>query len=576
MTPPPESDGGMRGIVRRAAGGARGVADNAFDATIGRVGHSVGEAALDATNATAQQVIEDLEPYLIEEAIPRIVEGITPYLSEEVVPEVLAGVTDHLTTVTIPELVDGVTGHLVEVSVPEVVAGVTPRLVDDLLPRLLTDLQPYLEQQLVPRIVDGLAPYLEQSIAPQLVDALMPKIRDQVAPDLLDALMPRIETDIAPQLVDALMPKIRDQVAPDLLDALMPRIQTDIAPQLVDALMPKIRDQVAPDLLDALMPRIETDIAPQLVDALMPKIRDQVAPDLLDALMPRIETDIAPQLVDALMPKIRREVVPQILDDIVDDPRIRDLIREQSQGLFLDALEGFRGTLADVDSLVDRVGRRLFRRPPRPRPETALQLVLADVSPDATKPLRLAIDDLSKQRATWRALPAPPAPPGRQFTYAGAATRLLGLGIDLFVVGYLNTLLFSTLASLIDSLFGGEPPTWIALTLVVLAVSVIPTYLGVTVWAVGRSLGMGVVGVRVCTPDGRRPGFVRAMVRAWVGMFGLVFWLMTAAISFFDSKRRSLLDLLMHTEVRYSVPETQQRRHVRDAVQDQRREAGPT
>ena len=605
MTPPPDSDDGLRGIVRRAAGGARNAADNAFDATVGRVGHSVGEAALDATNATAQQVIEDLEPYLIEEAIPRIVAGITPYLTDEVVPEVLAGITDHLTTVTIPEVVDGVTGHLVESTVPEVVAGVTPRLVDDLLPRLLADLQPYLEQQLVPHIVDGLVPHLEQTIAPglidslmpklgeevaprlvdtlmpriqteiapQLVDALMPKIRDQVAPDLLEALMPRIQTEIAPQLVDALMPKIRDQVAPDLLEALMPRIQTEIAPQLVDALMPKIRDQVAPDLLEALMPRIQTEIAPQLVDALMPKIRDQVAPDLLEALMPRIQTEIAPQLVDALMPKIRKEVVPQILDDIVDDPRIRDLIREQSQGLFLDAIEGFRGTLADVDSLVDRLGRRWLRRPPRPVPESAVQLVLADTSPDDTKPVRLAVEDLSKQRAAWRALPAPPAPPGRTFTYAGAVTRLLGLAIDIFVVGYLITVLFSTLGSFIDSLFDGSPPEWLNLTFLALAASVIPMYLGLCYWALGRSLGMGIVGIRVCTPDGRRPGFLRAIVRAWLGMIGMVFWIMTAFISLFDSKRRSLLDLLAHTEVRYSVPETQQRRHVRDAVQEQRAEA---
>ena len=605
MTPPPDSDEGLRGIVRRAAGGARNAADNAFDATVGRVGHSVGEAALDATNATAQQVIEDLEPYLIQEAIPRIVAGITPYLTDEVVPEVLAGITDHLTTVTIPEVVDGVTGHLVESTVPEVVAGVTPRLVDDLLPRLLTDLQPYLEQQLVPHIVDGLVPHLEQTIAPgliealmpriqteiapQLVDALMPKIRDQVAPDLLEALMPRIETEIAPQLlealmprieteiapqlVDALMPKIRDQVAPDLLEALMPRIQTEIAPQLVDALMPKIRDQVAPDLLEALMPRIQTEIAPQLVDALMPKIRDQVAPDLLEALMPRIQTEIAPQLVDALMPKIRKEVVPQVLDDIVDDPRIRDLIREQSQGLFLDAIEGFRGTLADVDSLVDRLGRRWLRRPPRPAPESALQLVLADTSPDDTKPVRLAVEDLSKQRAAWRAMPAPPAPPGRTFTYAGAATRLLGLAIDIFVVGYLITVLFSTLGSFIDSLFDGNPPEWLNLTFLALAASVIPVYLGLCYWALGRSLGMGIVGIRVCTPDGRRPGFLRAMARAWLGLIGMVFWLLTAFISLFDSKRRSLLDMLAHTEVRYSVPETQQRRHVRDAVQEQRAEA---
>jgi uncharacterized RDD family membrane protein YckC len=231
--------------------------------------------------------------------------------------------------------------------------------------------------------------------------------------------------------------------------------------------------------------------------------------------------------------------------------------------------------LADVDSLVERIGRRLVGKKPRPKPESALQMVLAEASPDETTPVRLAIDDLSRQRAIWRALPAPPAPPGRVFTYAGAATRLLGLTIDLFVVGYLNTVLFSTIGGLVDSLFGGNPPEWLMLTLVALAASVIPTYLGLCYWILGRSLGMGIVGIRVCTPDGRRPGFLRAMVRAWVGMFGLVFWAVTGAISFFDAKRRSLLDRLAHTEVRYSVPENQQRRHVRDAVLEKKAEAGP-
>lgn len=452
-----DSDDGLLGFVRRAAGGAREVADSAFDATVGRVGHTAGELALEATNSTAQQVIEDLEPYLIAEAIPRIVAGITPYLTDEVVPEVLAGITDQLTTVTVPDVVDGVTDHLTAVTVPAVVSGVTPRLVDDLLPHILAELQPYLEQQLVPQIVDGL----------------------------------------------------------------------------------------------------------------MPKIQDQVAPELLEALMPRIENEVAPQLVDALMPKIRREVVPQILDDIVDDPRIRDLIREQSQGLFLDTLEGFRGKLADADNTVDSVGRKILRRPKRPRTDTALEIVLADVPSDETKPLRLAIDDLAEQRSKWRSLPTPPAPAGRDYTYAGAASRLLGLGIDLAVVGYLTTVLFSTLGGLVDSLFDGNPPEWLTYTLVALAASAIPTYLALCYWILGRTLGMGIVGVRICTPDGRRPGLVRSVVRAWALVVGLVFWVVTGVTSFFDSKRRSLLDLITHTEVRYSVPESQQRRHVRDAVEEQ-------
>ncbi len=532
--------------MRRAVGGA-------LDATVGRVGHTVTEAAMDVTGATAQQVIEDLEPYLIQEAIPRIVDGLTPYLTDKVVPEVLEGITDHLVADTVPDIVDGVTAHLVAVTVPQVVDGVTPRLVADLLPKLLEDLRPYLEAELVPRIVEGLVPYIQEQVAPELIDGLMPKIRDEVAPQLIEALMPRIEEQIAPQLIDALMPKIRDQIAPDLVDALMPRIRDEMAPQLVDALMPKITDEVAPQLLDSLMPRIRDEMAPQLVDALMPKITDEVAP----------------QLVDALMPKIRTEVVPLILDDIVDDPAVRDLIREQSQGLFLDAIEGFRGTLADADNLTERVVRKVFRRPPRPKPESGLQLVLAEESEEDTKPLRLAVEDLATQRALWRAMPVHPAPPGRSYMYAGAATRLLGVVIDLAGVGYITAQVLATTVSLLESLFG-ELPQWLTALLYVIALCAIPIYLSLCYWALGRTFGMAVVGIRVCTPDGRRPALVRSILRAWVGILGVIIWLLTGVFSLFDARRRTLLDRLVHTEVRYSVPETQQRRHVRDAIQEKR------
>jgi uncharacterized RDD family membrane protein YckC len=504
-------DAGLRSSVRRAV-------DGAFDATVGRVGHTVTEAAMDVTGATAQQVIEDLEPYLIQEAIPRIVEGLTPYLTDTVVPEVLEGITGHLVADTVPEIVDGVTAHLVAVTVPEVVAGVTPRLVADLLPALLEDLRPYLEAELVPRIVEGLVPHIQEQVAPELIDGLMPKIRDQVAPDLIEALMPRIEEQIAPQLIDALMPKIRDQVAPDLIDALMPRIRDEVAPQLVDALMPTITDE------------------------------------------------IAPQLVDSLMPKIRAEVVPLILDDIVDDPRVRDLIREQSQGLFLDALESLRENLADADDLVERIGRRLLRQSPRPQPESAVSLML-DAAGDAdTTPARLTRENLGEQRSAWRAMPVPPAPPGREFAHAGALTRLVAFGVDVTVVGWLVSQGLSALINLLDSLFT-PVPEWLVLILGGIAASFVPIYLGISWWLTGRSLGSWVVGTRVCTPDGRNPGFVRALVRSWAAVLGVVIWVLAGIFSLFDRKRRSWLDLLLHTEVRYVVPLDQQRRYIREEIQ---------
>ena len=469
-------DTGLRSGMRRAVGGA-------LDATVGRVGHTVTEAAMDVTGATAQQVIEDLEPYLISEAIPRIVDGLTPYLTDKVVPEVLEGITDHLVADTVPDIVDGVTAHLVAVTVPQVVDGVTPRLVADLLPKLLEDLRPYLEAELVPRIVEGLVPYIQDQVAPDLIDGLMPKIRDEVAPQLVEALMPRIEEQIAPQLIDALMPKITDEVAP--------------------------------------------------------------------------------QLVDALMPKIRTEVVPLILDDIVEDPRVRDLIREQSQGLFLDALESVRENLADADNLVERFGRHLLRRPPRPEPESVVSLVLDDLGD--TNPARLTRANLREQRAVWRAMPVPPAPPGREFSHAGVVTRLLAFGVDFAVVGWLAAQALSALVNLLDSLL--DPiPQWLVVILTFIAASFIPIYLGISWWLTGRSLGSWLVGTRVCTPDGRNPGLVRSLVRGWAGVVGVLLWIVLGIFSLFDTRRRSMLDRLLHTEVRNVVPLDQQRRYIRQAL----------
>jgi len=415
-------------------------------------------------------------------------------------------------------------------SVTEVAVDATGATVE----QVIEEIEPYLVEEAIPRIVDGVTPYLSQTVVPAILDDLTPR--------LVEDLLRRILTDLRPYL------------------------EAELVPAVVDGLVPHLNESVAPELIDALMPKIQEEIAPQLVDALMPKIEKEIAPQLVEALMPMIEEQVAPQLVDSLMPKIRSEVVPTIMDDIIDDPAVRDLIREQSQGLFLDALEGFRGTLADLDTVVDRVGRRLLRRGPRPEQPTALALVLDQESEEDSRPLRVAVADLAETRAMWRDLPLPPAPPGRSFTYGGAVTRLLGLAIDVTVVGWVAGQGLSALINLLDSLFG-TLPSWLVATFSVLAASIIPIYLAFAYWATGRTLGMAVTGLRVCTPDGRRPGFVRSVVRSWMGMLLLIVWLITGPVTLFDSKRRSVLDMLVHTEVRYSVPETQQRRHIRDALQ---------
>ncbi len=425
----PEGSGGSSGL--------RGRARRAVGATVGRVTDTVGGVAMDVTGSTAQQVIEELQPYLVDEAIPKILEGLTP------------------------------------------------TLVEDLLPRILEDLRPYLEAELVPRVVDALVPHLSETVAPELLETLMPTIRDEIAPDLVRALMPMIEAEIAPQLVDALLPSIRDE--------------------------------------------------------------------------------IAPELVDALMPKIRTEVVPVILEDIIDDPRVRDLIREQSQGLFLDALESVRENLADVDNLVENVGRRLVRRPARPQPESGLDLVLTATGGTGRSATRATLDNLAEQRRAWRSMPVAPPPPGREFAHAGVVTRVLSFAADVSLVGWLVSQGLSALVNLLDSLLS-PVPQWLVLVLGAIAASVVPIYMGLAWWLTGRTLGDWLVGTRVCTPDGHNPHFGRAMVRSWLGALGVIVWVMTGVISFFDPRRRTLLDRLLHTEVRLVVPEDQQRRYVREAV----------
>ncbi len=373
----------------------------------------------------------------------------------------------------------------------------------------------------------------------------------------------------AEQVLIEMEPFLVREAIPRILDDLRPYLEAELVPAIVDGLVPHLNESVAPDLIDGLMPRITDEVAPQLVDDLMPMIEAKVAPRLVAALMPLIRDDVAPDLVDSLMPKIRTQVVPTILDDIVDDPAVRDLIREQSQGLFLDALEAFRKTLAGADTTVERVGRGIVRRGARPLPDSALELVLVHHSPEETKPLRIAVEDLAAVRAEWQSLPLPPAPPGRSYSYGGAATRILALAIDLGATGWVATQVLSTVVGLLESVFGTLPP-WLVAGFGMLAASLVPIYLALCYWTVGRTLGMAVTGLRVCTPDGRRPGFFRAAARAWLGMVLIVVWAVTGFTSFFDRKRRTLLDMLTHTEVRYSVPEKQQRRRIRDALQNER------
>jgi uncharacterized RDD family membrane protein YckC len=212
---------------------------------------------------------------------------------------------------------------------------------------------------------------------------------------------------------------------------------------------------------------------------------------------------------------------------------------------------------------VERIVRGLVRKAPRPEPESGLDLVLQSSRDDLRPQATLAT--LAERRREWQKMELPPAPPGREYAFAGAITRLASFAIDVSLMGWIVSQGFAAVVSVLESLFG-TLPGWVVPTIGVIAASLVPLYLAASWSIVGRSLGSFIVGTRVCTADGLRPGFFRALVRAWLEVLGITVFLITFLPSFFDDRRRTVMDDIARTEVRFVVPHEQQNRYIRDAL----------
>lgn len=289
---------------------------------------------------------------------------------------------------------------------------------------------------------------------------------------------------------------------------------------VVDDLEPYLVAETIPRVLDALAPQLADELVPEILERLRPYLEEELVPAVIDGLMPHLVEVTAPQIVDGLMPKIRAEIVPAILDDIVDDPRVRELIREQSQGLVLDAVESFRQVLARGDDLAERTARRLRRARP-------IDVVEA----------------------------GPHVPVGRRRAHAGLATRAMGLAIDIGLVAFLATQGLAALLSVIGVIV--DPvPTWLVVGSSAFAGLLMPAYLALSWWLAGRSLGGLVAGYGLVRSDGRRLGPFRALVRATAGLALAPLWVLGMLRSSVDPARRGWLDLVVGTRTPYRVHES--------------------
>jgi hypothetical protein len=103
-------------------------------------------------------------------------------------------------------------------------------------------------------------------------------------------------------------------------------------------------------------------------------------PQIIDGMMPYLLTNVIPRLIDGAIPEIRSRVLPTVIDDLTRDPRMRQLMLEQSKGAVGEATQHLPTTTANAD---DR-GERSFRRRGRAQPPTGNAKEASTTKPDET------------------------------------------------------------------------------------------------------------------------------------------------------------------------------------------------
>jgi uncharacterized RDD family membrane protein YckC len=140
----------------------------------------------------------------------------------------------------------------------------------------------------------------------------------------------------------------------------------------------------------------------------------------------------------------------------------------------------------------------------------------------------------------------------RPVPYAGIATRALGLGADAAIANAV-VLAGGAVIALVSSLVGELRLSTLERILAAGAwLAVVGTYFVLFWSAVGQTPGMRLMGLRLMTYDGRRPGVARSVVR----LLGLGLAIIPLFLGFvpvlIDARRRALPDFLAATVVVYA------------------------
>lgn len=88
--------------------------------------------------------------------------------------------------------------------------------------------------------------------------------------------------------------------------------------------------------------------------------QNAVVPRVVDGLVPHLVDSVVPRIIDGVLPEVRARVLPVVIDDLTTDPRVRDMVVEQSKGMLEEAAEQVRDTTSSADDRVEAAFRRLF------------------------------------------------------------------------------------------------------------------------------------------------------------------------------------------------------------------------
>ena len=324
---------------------------------------------------------------------------------------------------------------------------------------------------------------------------------------VIDDMEPYLAEETIPRIVDALIPDLVERVVPEIIDGLTERLATETGPAIVSGMTPALADELVPALLERMRPYLENELVPAIVDELTPKIIEETAP----------------RVIEGVMPYVRAQVIPEVMNDFVEDPRVRDLIREQSLGLLWDGLEVLRRGLAKADDLADAILRRIAFRPP-------------------------AVDGY------------PPGDllPGRTRSHAGIVARSAGMAIDIGIIALIAAQGLATAVSLLGAVL--DPiPTWLAAGLTFVFAMLGPLYLAIAWRTASRSIGGAIAGFADLRADGNKIGIVRGFIRALISVFALPVWAFGLIGCSFHPLRRSWVDRVMGCRTPYIVHRGQTR-----------------